>query len=113
MTAHPLNRLLSPRSVAVVGGRVAESVARELLKLGYTGDIWPVNPKRQTMAGIACFASLDDLPGVPDATYIGVSREAAVEAVRALRAMGAGGAICHAAGIFRTGRRAAPRSTMP
>ena len=108
MTAHPLNRLLSPCSVAVVGGRVAESVAHELLKLGYTGDIWPVNPKRQAMAGIACFASLDNLPGIPDATYIGVSREAAVEAVRALRAMGAGGAICHAAGFSELGAGGTP-----
>jgi len=108
MASQSLHRLLSPRSVAVIGGRVAESVAGELLKLGFTGDIWPVNPKRETMAGLACFASLDDLPGVPDAAYIGVSREAAVEAVRALHAMGAGGAICHAAGFSELGDGGSP-----
>ena len=108
MGSQSLDRLLSPRSVAVVGGRVAESVAVELLKLGFTGDIWPVNPKRETMAGLACFASLDALPGVPDATYIGVSREAAVDAARALHAMGAGGAICHAAGFSELGDGGTP-----
>ena len=108
MASPSLHRLLSPRSVAVIGGRVAESVAGELQKLGFAGDIWPVNPKRETMAGLACFASLDDLPGVPDAAYIGVSREAAVDVVRALHAMGAGGAICHAAGFSELGDGGTP-----
>ncbi len=108
MGSRSLHRLLSPRSVAVVGGRVAESVAGELLKLGFTGDIWPVNPKRETMAGLACFASLDDLPGIPDATYVGVSREAAVDAIRSLHAMGAGGAVCHAAGFSELGADGTP-----
>lgn len=103
MPSPSLDRLLSPRSVAVIGGRIAESVASEMLKLGFTGDIWPVNPKRETMAGLACFASLDDLPGVPDATYIAVSREAAVETIQNLRGMGAGGAVCHAAGFSELG----------
>jgi len=103
MQSPGLDRLLSPRSVAVIGGRVAESVAGEMLKLGFPGEIWPVNPKRGTMAGLSCFASLDDLPGVPDATYIAVSREATVETVQKLREMGAGGAICHAAGFSELG----------
>jgi acyl-CoA synthetase (NDP forming) len=101
--APSLTRLLNPRSVAVIGGRIAESVALELKKLGFDGDIWPVNPKRETMAGLACFASLDDLPGSPDAAYIGLAREAAVDAVRSLRDMGAGGAVVHAAGFSEVG----------
>ncbi len=108
MSTRSLHRLLSPRSVAVVGGRVAESVAGELLKLGFTGDVWPINPKRDTMAGLACFSSLDDLPGAPDAAYIGVSREAAIETVRSLSGMGAGGAICHAAGFSELGDGGTP-----
>ncbi len=108
MVSSSLHRLLSPRSVAVVGGRVAESVVHELQKLGFAGDIWPVNPKRETMAGLACFASLDDLPGAPDAAYIGIAREPAVEAVRVLRAIGAGGAVCHAAGFSELGDGGTP-----
>ncbi len=108
MVSPSLHRLLSPRSVAVVGGRVAESVVHELHKIGFAGEIWPVNPKRDTMAGLACFASLDDLPSPPDATYIGVSRESAVDTVRRLHAMGAGGAVCHAAGFSELGDDGAP-----
>jgi acyl-CoA synthetase (NDP forming) len=101
--APSLARLLNPRSVAVIGGRIAESVALELKKLGFDGDIWPVNPKRETMAGLACFASLAELPASPDATYIGLAREAAVDTVRQLHDMGAGGAIVHAAGFSEVG----------
>ncbi|WP_417208129.1 acetate--CoA ligase family protein, partial [Antarctobacter sp.] len=42
---------------------------------------------------------IEDLPGVPDAVYIGINRSATVEAVAALSAMGAGGAICFASGF--------------
>ncbi len=103
MPSPGLDRLLSPRSVAVIGGRVAESVANEMLKLGFTGDIWPVNPKRETMAGLACLADLDHLPGIPDAAYVAVSREAAVEAVKKLHSLQAGGAVIHAAGFSELG----------
>ncbi len=108
MSSTSLHRLLSPRSVAVVGGRVAESVVHELQKLGFAGDIWPVNPKRETMAGLACFMCLEDLPGIPDAAYIGIAREPAIDAVRVLRAMGAGGAVCHAAGFSELGDGGTP-----
>ncbi|MGI9480719.1 MAG: acetate--CoA ligase family protein [Hyphomicrobiales bacterium] len=98
-----LTRLFSPKSIAIIGGRIAESVVVELRKLGYGGDIWPVNPNRENMDGIVCFKSIQALPGVPDAAYIAVSREPTVELVQELAAMGAGGAICHASGFSELG----------
>ena len=98
-----LNRLFSPKSIAVIGGRIAESVVVELNKIGFTGEIWPVNPGRAEMDGIACFKAITDLPGIPDATYIAVPREATVEIVATLSALGAGGAICHASGFSEHG----------
>ncbi len=49
------------------------------------------------------FPSLADLPGVPDATFIGVNRHATVDVVGDLSAMGAGGAICFASGWTEAG----------
>ena len=103
MPRRSLTRLLSPKSVAVIGGRVADSVAEELVKLGFTGDIWPVNPNRTEMAGHKCFASLADLPGVPDCAYVAVSRAATIETIAELSEMGAGGAISHASGFAEVG----------
>ncbi|WP_422372909.1 acetate--CoA ligase family protein [Hoeflea sp.] len=94
-----LSRLLRPRSVALFGGGWAVNVVAQLKKSGFDGDIWPVNPKRSDILGVPCLASIDDLPAAPDASFIGVNRDATVEVVRRLSAMGAGGATCFASGF--------------
>ncbi len=100
---HDLHRLLAPRSIAVVGGAPAERVVSQCLKLGFGGPIWPVNPKRAELAGVACVPSLDALPAVPDAVFLGVNRHATVEAMATLRSIGAGGAVCYGSGFAETG----------
>jgi len=74
-------------------------VVQQCQLLDYPGEIWPVHPSKTSVHGIACFASVDDLPGVPDACFIGVNRTLTVEIVRQLAAMGAGGAVCFASGF--------------
>lgn len=98
-----LSRLLRPRTIAVLGAGWAENVIEQCQKMGFDGPIWPVHPKRETVGGLRAYASLADLPGVPDATFIGVNRFATVDVVRELAAMGAGGAICFASGWEEAG----------
>jgi acyl-CoA synthetase (NDP forming) len=98
-----LDRLLKPRHVAVIGGRDAETVAAECKRIGFTGPFWPVNPKRSHIGGHPCFASLDDLPEAPDAVFLAVPKDAAIEALQKLSAMGAGGVVCYTAGFGETG----------
>jgi acyl-CoA synthetase (NDP forming) len=103
-THRDLSRLLRPRSIAVVGGGFfAPNVVKQSLKMEFAGDIWPVHPNRDEVAGVRAYRSLADLPSAPDATFIGVNRNLTIEVVRELRAMGAGGAICFAAGFKETG----------
>lgn len=97
-------RLLKPRSIAVIGGQWAETVILQCRKAGFDGEVWPVHTSRETLAGEACYASIEDLPGVPDASFIAVNKEQTIELVRSLAAVGAGGAICFATGF---GERAA------
>ena len=98
-----LARLLNPRSIAVIGGAPAAAVVRQCQKLGYTGEIWPVHPKKSDMHGVACFPTLADLPGVPDAAFVAVNRHLTIDAVAQLRALGAGGAVCYASGFAESG----------
>lgn len=98
-----LSRLLRPKSIAVVGGGFfAPNVVRQSLKMGFAGDIWPVHPSKDEVAGVKAYRSLADLPHAPDATFIGVNRHLTIDVVRALSASGAGGAICFAAGFRET-----------
>ncbi|NND81320.1 MAG: CoA-binding protein [Gammaproteobacteria bacterium] len=94
-----LRRFISPKAVVTVGGGWAANVITQLQKSGYTGDIWPVHPHRDEINGIACFADVAALPGVPDAAFVGVNREQTVEVVGQLSELGCGGAVCFASGF--------------
>ena len=99
---HDLSRLLRPRSIALFGGGWAVNVVAQLNKSGFDGEIWPVNPKRADILGVPCLASIDDLPSAPDASFIGVNRDATIEVVEKLSAMDAGGATCFASGFLES-----------
>ena len=102
--ARDLSRLLRPRSIAVIGGRMAENAILQCDKMGFEGPVWPVNPTRASLGGRPCIARIEDLPGAPDAVFIGINRYHTIEAVRVLAERGAGGAICYASG-FREAER--------
>ena len=98
-----LERLLRPKSIAVLGSVWAENVIAQCRKMGFEGPVWPVHPTRVEIGGLKAYPSLKDLPGVPDAAFIGVNRHATVEIVAELSAMGAGGAVCFASGWEEAG----------
>ncbi|MGU9957150.1 MAG: CoA-binding protein [Arenicellales bacterium WSBS_2016_MAG_OTU3] len=79
-----ISRLLNPKSIAVIGGREAAEVIRQCRKLGYEGDIWPVNVKRETIKGLTCYQTLSELPSAPDASFIAIPADATVEIVKQL-----------------------------
>lgn len=96
-----LSRLLRPRSIAVIGGGAwCISVLEQCRKMGFDGEIWPVHPNKPEIAGLRAFASLADLPGPPDASFIGVNRLATLSIVDELATMDAGGAVCFASGFL-------------
>lgn len=98
-----LGRLLRPRHVAVVGGDAAATAIRQFDRIGFSGAIRPVNPRRERIEGRACFASIADLPEAPDAAVVAVPAAACPEVFAALNARGAGGGICFAAGFAEDG----------
>ena len=98
-----LNRLFNPKNIAVFGGNDAEIVISQCKKMGFKGEIWPVNPKRDLINGIKCFSSVNDLPKGPDASFIAVPRQPAIEIVKQLNEMNSGGGVCYTAGFREVG----------
>ncbi|MCV6592005.1 MAG: acetate--CoA ligase family protein [Silicimonas sp.] len=95
-----LTRLLQPQSIAVIGGGTwCVSVIEQAERMGFAGDIWPVHPKAEEVAGHRAYARIEDLPRAPDAAFVGINRFATVESVEALSTMGAGGAVAFASGF--------------
>ena len=62
--------LLNPQSVAVVGisqlPRFGGQVYQNLRTIGYSGQIYPVNPRYTTLFDQPCYPTLADLPAKPD-----------------------------------------------
>ncbi|MEO5773737.1 MAG: acetate--CoA ligase family protein [Sphingomicrobium sp.] len=103
-----LSRLLTPRSVAIVGasptpGALGNSVLRNLERHGYAGDIHLVNPKRDEIDGRLCLRSIAHLPEGVDAAVLAIPGPAVLDVIRALAERGAGSAIIFAAGFAEGG----------
>ena len=98
-------RLLNPRSIAVFGGAHAQEVIRQSDRMGYEGEIWPVHPSKTEILGRRVYRSVEELPGSPDAAYVGVNRHLTIDIVRDLAARDSGGAICYSTGFTEAGAR--------
>jgi acyl-CoA synthetase (NDP forming) len=95
-----LERVLRPKSIAAIGGLQAGRVVEQCRLMGFEGEIWPVHPNKKEVHGVKAYASLADLPGVPDAAFIGVNRHLSIDLIRQLRDLGCGGGVCFAAGFL-------------
>lgn len=94
-----LKRMISPNSVAFIGGAEAEVAVKVTKKLGFPGRIYAVNPRRAEMAGVPCDATIADLPEAPDCAFVAVKRVPAVEIVRQLARKGTGGVVLYTSGF--------------
>ncbi len=104
----PLASIFTPKAVAVVGaseraGSVGCTVLTNLIASPFGGPVWPVNPKRATVLGVAAYKSIQELPGVPD--LIVVTTPAATVPAIIQEAVDAGvpSAIIISAGFKETG----------
>ncbi len=70
-----LTHFFAPRSIAMVGAtedlsKFGGRCMRQTIDFGFKGNIYPINPKRETIFGQRCFASVADLPEAPD--HVGI-----------------------------------------
>ena len=105
-----LSRLISPKSIAVVGNRGADFAIRESKKLGYNHKIWAIHPTLDFLEGIKCYRDIKDLPEVPDATFIAVNAESAIDIIADLKSIGGGGAVLYASGFGEVGEKGIKRN---
>jgi acyl-CoA synthetase (NDP forming) len=99
-----LSTMFAPRSVAVLGasadaGRIGGRPIAYMLKQGFAGAIYPVNPKRDEVQGLRAYPGVAALPEVPDCAVVAVAAPIAVQAVRDLAEAGVKSAIVLSAGF--------------
>ena len=75
MSYRNLDRLFNPKSIAMIGAsgtpvKWGFIVLLNILKEGFKGSIYPVNPKLKTILGVTCYPSLDAIPDPVDLAII-------------------------------------------
>jgi acetyl-CoA synthetase len=98
-----MQRLLAPRSIAMIGGEWADAAVAASRAIGYDGKLWRIHPQRPSSPETPYFRSVDELPGVPDAAFIAAPNREVPGIAAALARAGAGGFVCFAAGFSETG----------
>ncbi len=109
-----ISRLMRPRSVAVIGASadVTKTAGRPvayLLKHGFAGEVYPVNPKATEISGLPCYPTIASLPSVPDVGIVLLGAERAQQAVKELAEIGCAAAIVLASGYTEVGEEGARR----
>ena len=99
-----LERLFRPASIAVVGasdrpGSYGHQTLVNLATIGYPGEVWGVNPKRETVLGRACVPTVGDLPVAVDAVVVAIPAASVASVVEEAGARGCGGAVVFSAGF--------------
>ena len=85
--------LFEPRSIAVVGasadkGKIGHSVIFNMLRYGYKGRIFPINPKAGEIEGIRAYKSILDVNEQIDVAVVTIPAKFAVESVKECAAKG-------------------------
>jgi acetate---CoA ligase (ADP-forming) len=99
-----LDRMLAPASVAVVGatdrpGSYAAEALLNLGKVGFSGRVWGVNPRRSEVLGFPCVPSVAELPEPVDAVIVAIPADGVPAAIEQAGARGCGGAVVFSAGF--------------
>lgn len=96
--------MLDPSSVAVIGAsenpdKVGGRPLVHLARSGFTGRVFPVNPTRMQVQGLACYPDIASLPEVPEVALVVLPGDGAVRAVEELAAAGTQVAVVIASGF--------------
>lgn len=105
MTHHPLDPLLKPGSVALVGASARQSspgniLANLVINSSFAGTVYPINPNAEQILGKTCYPDLDSLPETVDHVVLAVSNERIESMLRAAIEHGAKAATIYASCVL-------------
>jgi acetyltransferase len=105
-----LEKFFTPESVAIVGasqtpGKVGYEILVNMLKGGYPGKIFPINPKSKTIEGVQCYVDLKSIGQTPDLVVIVIPAQAVVAAMQECAEIGVKSVVVITAGFKETGKK--------
>lgn len=103
-----LNCIFNPKRIAVIGaserkGSIGAKIFQNLTGLGYEGEVFPVNPFRQTLQGMPAYPSINKIPLKVDLAVIATPAHTVPQIVEECGKAGVAGIIIISAGFKETG----------
>ncbi len=102
------SKIFNPKSIAVVGastrlGTVGNDILKNLIISGFTGDIYPVNPKVNTLMNLKCYPDLKSINKKIDLMIIAVPAKIVLEIIKEGGNLNIPGAIIISSGFKEVG----------
>lgn len=103
-----LDYIFSPQTVAVVGasstpGKVGHDIFSNILKGGYNGILYPVNPRSRSILSVRAYPSIAEIPDEVDLAIIILPPKLALESVKEAVSNGAKSIVIVSAGFKEVG----------
>ncbi|NIL99620.1 MAG: hypothetical protein GTN89_01255 [Acidobacteria bacterium] len=111
-----LDGILRPRSVAVIGASsrpntVGWNIMDNLLRHGFTGPVYPVNPRAASVHSVPAWPSIEEIPGPVDLAVVVVPKQHVLGVAESCVAKGVKGLIVISAGFSEIGGEGVERQT--
>ena len=109
-----LEAFFNPQSVAVIGAsrskeKLGHGVLANLIKYGYPGQIYPINPKADEILGLKCYPSVLDVPGPIDLAIVVIPAQFVAAVLEECGQKGVKGVVIISAGFREAGREGVKR----
>lgn len=109
---HELDAIFKPTSIAVIGasqqpGKIGHEIVRNIIKYGFRGKLFPVNPTAEFVHSIKCYPSILQIPDPIDLAVIVVPRERVLPTVDECGEKGVRGLVVITAGFKETSEEGA------
>jgi acetyltransferase len=103
-----LDTLFSPQSVAVIGatdsqGKLGYAILQNIIKSGFKGRIYPVNPGKEKILGLICYKNLNAVKEKIELAVIVIPGKSVLNLLESCGKQGVGSAIVISAGFRETG----------
>ena len=108
MTQNVLDKIMKPKSIAVVGAStkpktIGSEIMQRLRDYKFNGEIYPVNPKGGIIEGFQAYTSISEIPGEVDLAVIVVNAKFVLDTIDQCHAKGIKGLCIITAGFKETG----------
>lgn len=112
MLKEQLDKIMKPKAIAVIGAStkpktIGSEIMQRLRDYKFTGDIYPVNPKADTIEGFKAYPTVGDIPGDVDFAVIIIPQKFVLEAIEQCNAKGIKGVCIISAGFKEAGKEGA------